>query len=92
MIAGTIAQTNPILRERRIALTWLAASLNINHSTVYRWVTIGVDGNKLESFRLGKNRFTTHEAFDRWMRLTNWETLHTGGRMKQESKHARNSH
>jgi len=81
-------RSNPLYREHRISLAWLADSLGVNHSTVYRWVTLGVDGCKLEAFRLGKKRFTTHEAYSRFLKVTNYADRKTGGKWK--SQEARN--
>ncbi len=79
MLAIYNKDNGKLLRERRIALAWLASSLSVNHSTVYRWVTIGVRGVRLECFRLGGRRYTTHEAFSRWLATTNYEW--TGGKV-----------
>ncbi|MEX0611530.1 MAG: DUF1580 domain-containing protein [Pirellulales bacterium] len=58
-----------ILREPRISLTDLAKREGVNVCTVWRWVTRGVAGVKLESFAIGHRRFTSspNGAFERWV-------------------------
>ncbi len=40
-------------------------------NTVRRWATQGIDGVKLESVRIGKRRYTTLEAIERFLARLN---------------------
>ena len=42
----------------------------VHYSTVYRWMTKGVRGRKLESLLIGGVRYTTLEALNRFLKLT----------------------
>lgn len=42
----------------------------VHYSTVYRWMTKGVRGRKLESLLIGGVRYTTLEALARFLKLT----------------------
>lgn len=42
----------------------------VHYSTVYRWMTKGVRGRKLESLFIGGVRYTTIEALARFLKLT----------------------
>ena len=42
----------------------------VHYSTVYRWMTKGVRGRKLESLLIGGVRYTTIEALARFLKLT----------------------
>ena len=59
-----------LLRERRISFSALAQREGVNSSTVWRWSLRGCRGVKLESFSIGAKRFTTAEAFARFVEAT----------------------
>jgi hypothetical protein len=46
-------------------------------STVYRWISRGVRGRKLESLRLGGTLYTSREALQRFADLLTGETAPT---------------
>ena len=46
----------------------------VHYSTVYRWMTKGVRGRKLESLLIGGVRYTTLEALARFLKLTPQKT------------------
>ena len=56
-----------LLDEQRLSLSALAARESVNVSTVWRWCLRGCRGAKLESFAVGGRRFTTSEAFARFV-------------------------
>ncbi len=46
-------------------------STNPSPATLWRWAFRGVDGVKLESFKIGGRRYTTAEALDRFVARLN---------------------
>ena len=56
-----------LLSEQRLTLNQLAQQEGVNTSTTWRWALRGVRGVKLETFSVGARRFTTHEAFGRFV-------------------------
>lgn len=64
-----------LLTETRVSLTKLAREQHVHVSTVWRWALRGVRGHRLESFSLGGRRYTTREAFERFIARTNGERL-----------------
>lgn len=63
--------------ENRVALTALAADLGVNRKTVTRWADEGFCGQRLESYRIGKKRFSTRQAAARFLAAVNGEGLPT---------------
>jgi Protein of unknown function (DUF1580) len=61
---------NDLLCETRLTFSELASSEHVNASTVWRWSLRGCRGVKLESFSIGAKRFTTVEAFGRFVAAT----------------------
>lgn len=59
-----------IIAEKRLSLTELAQRENVNTSTTWRWRLKGVRGVLLETFCVGGRRFTTEEAFARFVDQT----------------------
>ena len=59
-----------LLRERRMTLAELAQQQNVNTCTTWRWSGRGVGGVVLETFSIGGRRYTTQEAFERFVELT----------------------
>ncbi len=56
-----------LLSEQRLTLNQLAKDEGVNPSTVWRWSLRGVRGVKLETLSVGARRFTTCEAFARFV-------------------------
>ena len=56
-----------LLAEQRVALTELAHPQRVSSSTVWRWTMRGLRGVRLETYSIGGRRFTTREAFDRFI-------------------------
>ena len=59
-----------LLNESRVSLTKLAREQGVHVSTVWRWALRGVRGHRLECFSLGGRRYTTREAFERFIAHT----------------------
>jgi len=59
-----------ILNENKLTLTKLAQRERVNTSTAWRWAQRGVKGIKLETFKIGGRRYTTNEAFIRFVEGT----------------------
>jgi Protein of unknown function (DUF1580) len=68
--------TEQLLRETRIALTLLAQEQNVSVPTCWRWTTRGCKGHVLASFSCGGRKYSTREAFGRWIAALNGETVH----------------
>lgn len=66
-----------LLDEQRISLTALSQELGVHVSTVWRWVLRGLRGHHLECVRIGGRRYTTREAFARFIAATNGQRLPT---------------
>lgn len=64
-----------LLDERRISISELAARERVNTSTAWRWCLRGCRGVKLESFAIGGRRYSTIEAFGRFVERTNAATV-----------------
>lgn len=69
--------TDQLLCETRITPSELARQQKVALPTVWRWFQRGIRGHILESFNVGQRRFTTREAFARWVSLTNGERVPT---------------
>jgi len=59
-----------LLEEQRLSLTALAREQGVSVPTVWRWTQRGIRGVLLETFHLGGRRYTTSEAFTRWVEAT----------------------
>jgi hypothetical protein len=63
-------------------------STNPSAATMWRWALRGVDGVKLESFKIGGRRYTTAEALDRFVARLNGpraaNTLQVASRPEQQ--------
>ncbi|WP_442485133.1 DUF1580 domain-containing protein [Aeoliella sp. SH292] len=59
-----------LFEESRLSLTKLAQQQDVNVSTVWRWAQRGVRGVRLETLCIGGRRFTTNEAWGRFVDLT----------------------
>lgn len=58
------------LKEQRLSLTELARQEGVSVPTPWRWTQRGIRGVKLESFAIGGRRYTTQEAFQRFVAAT----------------------
>lgn len=59
-----------LLAERKLSLTDLAQREGVNVCTCWRWAKRGVRGVKLETYNVGGRRWTTEEAFARFVEGT----------------------
>jgi hypothetical protein len=64
-----------LLSETRISLNELAREQNVALSTCWRWCLRGIKGHTLESIAIGGRKFTTREAFARFIAATNGESV-----------------
>lgn len=67
--------TQHLLAESRISFTQLAKEQDVAVPTVWRWASRGIKGHVLESFSLGIKKFTTREAFARFIAGINGEPI-----------------
>jgi hypothetical protein len=67
--------TAQLLHETRLALTQLAREQNKSIPTCWRWTQRGVKGHVLASFSCGGRKYTTREAFSRWIAALNGEPI-----------------
>lgn len=63
--------TKELTVEKRVPLTQLAKEFGVNRKTVARWADEGFRGEKLESYRIGKKRFSTRQAANRFLAAVN---------------------
>jgi hypothetical protein len=73
-----------LLSETRISLTELASAQGVALSTCWRWCLRGIKGHVLESFSVGGRKFTTREAFNRFIARTNGESVPTDATRQSE--------
>ena len=52
------------LNSERFTIDAVAEKLEVHPATVWRWVTTGVKGRKLESFLIGGRRYVTGDGLD----------------------------
>ena len=78
--------TERLLHETRIALTLLAQEQKTSVPTSWRWTQRGVKGHVLESFSVGGRRYTTREAFARWIAAINGERVGVGETPRQRER------
>jgi predicted DNA-binding transcriptional regulator AlpA len=55
-----------IYHERRLTLAQAAQLLGLHVSTIWRWQIRGVHGVRLETIAMGRVRYTSHEALERF--------------------------
>lgn len=60
-----------ILDENRLSLASLAQREGVHVATAWRWATRGCKGVTLETFAVGGKRFTTEQAYARWLAKLN---------------------
>lgn len=78
--------TDQLLHETRISLTKLAQEQNVSVPTPWRWSTRGNRGHILETFSIGGRKFTTREAFERWVAKINGEPILNGETPRQRQR------
>lgn len=59
-----------LLNEDRLTMGELARQEELNPCTIWRWTGRGVKGVRLETFSIGGRRFTTQQAFQRFVAAT----------------------
>ncbi len=59
-----------LLAESRLSLSELARREGVAVPTTWRWAQRGVRGVKIETFAIGGRRYTTAEAFARFVEAT----------------------
>jgi len=59
-----------LLAEKRLSVSGLARQQGVNPSTVWRWIQRGIRGAKLETISVGGRRYTTQQAFARFVEAT----------------------
>ena len=67
--------TFDLLSETRISLIQLAREQNISLSTAWRWCLHGCKGHVLESFSIGGKKFTSEQAFRRFVAATSSQSI-----------------
>lgn len=65
--------TDQLLMEDRISLQKLADRLGVTRKTLAGWMDSGFQGQRLEHFRIGRKRFSTHQAAARFLAAVNGE-------------------
>lgn len=78
--------TDQLLHETRLALKQLAREQNVSIPTCWRWTTRGCKGHVLASFSCGGRKFTTREAFERWIAAINGERVVSGETLRQRER------
>ena len=73
-------EISDILTETRLSLTELAKQQGRSTPTVWRWANTGVGSPriKLETVRIGGRRFTSQEAFRRFVEKRNTQPTDDG--------------
>jgi hypothetical protein len=65
--------TDQLLHETRISLITLAQEQGVSVQTAWRWAQRGNRGQVLETISVGGRKYTTREAFARWISAINGE-------------------
>jgi hypothetical protein len=63
--------TESLFAEDRVSIQALANELGLDRATLIRWADQGYQRVHLESYRLGKKRFTSHQAAQRFLAAVN---------------------
>ena len=71
--------TELLIAEDRVPLTVLASELGLDRKTVTRWADHGYLSHRLESYRLGKKRYSTRQAAARFLAAVNGVACEQGG-------------
>lgn len=80
------AITETLFTETRLAFNALAHEQDVSIPTVWRWSQRGIKGHVLESFSVGGRKYTTRQAFSRWLALTNGERVVNGETLRQRER------
>jgi predicted site-specific integrase-resolvase len=56
-----------LLTEQKMTLAELAEREGVSHTTARRWCCRGISGVRLETILVGGRRFTSSEAFERFV-------------------------
>ena len=75
-----------LLKETKVPLTQLAREQDVDVSTAWRWTLRGVRGHVLESFNLGGRKFTTRQAFARFVARINGEPIRSETPRQREKR------
>ena len=59
-----------LLQETRVSLTQLARQEGVSIPTTWRWAMRGIQGSRLKTILIGGRRYTTQEAFTRFVEAT----------------------
>ncbi len=78
--------TETLIAETRISFNVLAQEQDVSIPTVWRWSQRGIRGHVLESFSVGGRKFTTREAFQRFISRTNGERIVNGETPRQRER------
>ena len=78
--------TEKLLLEARVSLSDLAGEQRVSAPTAWRWCLRGVKGHVLESFSVGGRRYTTREAFVRWLCQINGEQVEVTETIQQRER------
>jgi DNA-binding IclR family transcriptional regulator len=65
--------TETLMIEDRISLAALAKELGVDRNTVTRWADKGYCAQRLDSYRIGKKRYSSKQAAARFLALINTE-------------------
>ena len=63
--------TELLIAEDRVPLTVIASELGVDRKTVARWADHGYLNHRLESYRVGKKRFSTRQAAAKFLAAVN---------------------
>ena len=55
-----------LFKESSLTLAEAADIARVHVATIHRWISLGVNGVRLESYKLGQARRTTREALERF--------------------------
>jgi hypothetical protein len=75
-----------LAEQPRISLTALAQREGVHVATTARWALKGVRGHVLETLLVGSRRYTTREAFARWLAKLNDEPINAGETPRQRER------
>lgn len=83
----------PLTRVPRI-LPKQPGGTSVHVATIYRWISRGIRGTRLETIRIGGRRYTSVEAVDRFIRATSEQSCSVGSNecISQTAKHNRRRH
>ena len=83
----SFAKLTQLLAETRISFTQLAQEQDVSIPTVWRWWSRGIKGIRLDAFNVGAKKFTTREAFERWIARINGEQVQCRSSRQRAADH-----